>query len=188
VRWQSRAGEELGAAPEGLRRVGVENQDCIVEGGRFRIGAGREVAIHWVTNISPLTKMHGTLGYQLFGSAASFEMLDDMAEVSSGILNHRFLVRAKKVLRGRSHLRFRATSDPDVYSPEIIVPVEVGWSSKLLPRAVGIFLAGAGIVLNMLGVLPDPSLTGLKDFVRLNVSSLDDLRSVIRFTGIALTT
>jgi hypothetical protein len=133
--------------------------------GVIEIRSGAEIGVNVVTNIDPAVQPMDPFVYRLRASSDYFENLDDVSEISSGILMHRFLARTHLVFEGATHLRLAPEAPKDelpVYTPEVVFPVEIVWSVRLAWRIAGGVLTLLGLVFGYVSVLPDKELT---DFI-----------------------
>ncbi|MGI0016963.1 MAG: hypothetical protein ACREBU_26370, partial [Nitrososphaera sp.] len=117
--------------------------------GRIRLRAGREFSVAAVTSMSPELESVTPFLCKVLGSSDYFELIDDTAEVSVGILNHRWLLRCRRIFGGRAHLRIASESPKSIMAPEIIIPVDVGWSLLLWPQVVGAALIFVGLIVGL---------------------------------------
>ncbi len=154
--------------------------------GRAVLPAGRECALNLVTNLAPDVAFLSSR-YRLEVSADLFSVIDDTSEIFKGITNHRFLFRTRKIVSARSHLRIRA-EEPDLYVPEVVLPVSFAPSAALALRFLGALLVVLGLFGAFLGVVPDDSLRHFQEWFPIPDVSLDSFRFGIRFAALTMTT
>lgn len=155
---------------------------------RLVLLAGHECSVNLVTSVSPSLARLRPIAYGLTASEQYFEPIDDTSEVSQGILNHRYLMRCRRVYRARTHLRFRAAGARSLYAPEMVLPVTIRASWRLWDRVLGATLIIVGILMSLISVLPDGDLYGFVRFSQRLGHNLDAARFWLRFVAIAVTT